>query len=390
MTLHKQIQPDPAQPGQKQSSGVQPGQTRPSRMRPSLKRQAGVAVVTALLLTTLILITISSLRMQQQVQMRLIENHRLRLQARWITLGAVDLARFYLNDDAKNSTKDDLTEPWALPIAEMPVTTYAEKGQEEDSRATVSGRITDATSRYNLANLAYNRVISKSEVAALKKLLTSLRLNPELATKIAQGVAAGQSLTGGLPAVPAGGTPAPNPGQTPAPTPTPGPNPNPNPGTNPGANPLDGPPLPPTPGQEPAPIVELDDLLSLPGFNQAILDNIKNYVIILPRPTANLTPINVNTASAEVLSARIDTLSLSQAKSVTLARDRTVFRDLADFTDRVQRLTGATVSNQAVVATTTNYFLVFGRARNEHAIMETNALVERSTAGTRVLWMREN
>lgn len=363
---------------------------RPSLKRPSLTSQAGVAVVTALLLTTLILITISSLRMQQQVQMRLIENNRLRMQARWITLGAIDLARFYLNDDANNSTKDDLTEPWALPIAEMPVTTYAEKGQEEDSRATVSGRITDATSRYNLANLAYNRVISKSELACLKKLLTNLRLNPELATKIAQAIAAGQSLTEGQPAVPAGTvpTPPPNPGQPPTPTPTPAPTPNPGGGT--GANPLDGPPVPATPGQEPAPINELDDLLAVPGINPAILGNLKNYVIILPRENNKLTTINVNTTSAEVLSARIDTLSLSQAKSVILARDRATFREVPDFTRRVQELTGQSVTNPALVATTSDYFIVFGRARNEHAIMETNALIKRADRKSSVLWMREN
>lgn len=363
---------------------------RPSQRR-SLKQQAGVAVVTALLLTTLILITISSLRMQQQVQMRLIENQRLRLQARWIVLGALDYTRLILSEDAKNSTKDDLTEPWATPIAETPVTTYAEKGQEEESRnATLSGRITDATARYNLSNLAYNRVISKSELACLKKLLTNLRLNPELGTKIAQAIAGGQSLTGGLPAVPAGTTPTPppNPGQPPTPTPTP--TPTPGPGGGSGANPLDGPPLAATPGQEPAPINELDDLLAVPGINPAILENLKNYVIILPRQTANLTTINVNTTSAEVLSARIDTLSLSQAKSVILARDRASFREINDFTRRVQEQTGQSVTNPAVVATTSAYFIVFGRARNEHAIMETNALVERSADKTRVLWIREN
>lgn len=370
-----------------------------------LKKQGGVAVVTALLLTTLILITISSLRMQQQVQMRLIENQRLRLQARWIVLGALDYTRLILNEDQKNSTKDDLTEPWATPIAETPVTTYAEKGEEQESRnATLEGRMHDATARYNLNNLAFNRVISKLEVKALEKLLTNLRLNPALAAKIAQAVAEGQSLTGGLPA---GGLPAPNPGTpaaggnpsgqtgTPAPGQVAGPT-APAPGgalggTPPGANPLDGPPVPPTPGKTPAPLNDMEDLLAIPGITPAMLESLKQYVIILPRQTANLTTINVNTASAEVLSARIDTLSLSQAKSLVLARERAVFREMADFTRRAQDLAGANVTSQAgMLATITNYFMVFGRARNEHATMEANALVERSTAGTRILWIREN
>ncbi len=349
------------------------------------KPQGGVAVLTALLLVTLLLVTISGVRNQQQVQIRLIENQQLRLQSRWILLGALDYSRLILNEDAKNSVRDDLTEPWATPIAETPVTTYAEKEQQdqETSKATVSGKIIDATSRYNLSNLAFNRVIDKREVNAFKKLLTNLRLNPSLADSIALAIASAQTLAPVAPADPNnpnGGTP---PGGTP-----PG-------GTPPGGTPPGDPatrlekPVPLAPNSSPAILTEIDDLLAIQSIDPTIAETLKNYVIFLPRPTANLITINVNTTSAEVLSARIDTLTLSQAKSVILARERASFKDIADFTRRLKELANIDAASPIGIATTTPYFLVTGRSRNERATLETNALVERSSAGTRVVWLRE-
>ena len=56
-------------------------------------QQHGVAVVTALLLTTLAVTIVASLFWQQQVQVRSIENQRLQLQKQWVLRGALDWAR---------------------------------------------------------------------------------------------------------------------------------------------------------------------------------------------------------------------------------------------------------------------------------------------------------
>ena len=55
-------------------------------------RQRGVAVVTALLLTTLAVTIVASLFWQQQVQVRSMENQRLQSQTKWIQRGALDWA----------------------------------------------------------------------------------------------------------------------------------------------------------------------------------------------------------------------------------------------------------------------------------------------------------
>jgi general secretion pathway protein K len=64
----------------------------------TLRQQSGVAVVTALLLTTLAITIVASLFWQQQVQVRSIENQRYQLQkkmgiTRCFGLGLLDFAR---------------------------------------------------------------------------------------------------------------------------------------------------------------------------------------------------------------------------------------------------------------------------------------------------------
>ena len=67
-----------------------------------LRDQRGVAVITALLLTTLAVTIVASLFWQQQVQVRAIENQRLQLQKQWVLRGAMDWARLILKEFKKN------------------------------------------------------------------------------------------------------------------------------------------------------------------------------------------------------------------------------------------------------------------------------------------------
>jgi general secretion pathway protein K len=89
-----------------------------------LHRQRGVAVITALLLTTLAITIVASLFWQQQVQVRSIENQRLQLQKQWILRGALDYARLVLREDARNSNVDYLGEPWSVPLEETKLDQY--------------------------------------------------------------------------------------------------------------------------------------------------------------------------------------------------------------------------------------------------------------------------
>ncbi|MEO8838551.1 MAG: type II secretion system minor pseudopilin GspK, partial [Herbaspirillum sp.] len=142
------------------------------RRAPKLGYQRGVAVITALLLTTLAITIVASLFWQQQVQVRSIENQRLQLQKEWVLRGALDWARLILREDAKYSTIDGLNEPWAVELANTRLDQYVDDGRLDDdvSNAALSGRIVDAQGLFNLTNLASNGVINPAQVSVFQRL----------------------------------------------------------------------------------------------------------------------------------------------------------------------------------------------------------------------------
>lgn len=321
--------------------------------RRRLDRQHGVAVITALLLTTLAITIVASLFWQQQVQVRSIENQRLQLQKQWILRGALDWTRLILREDRKmdDRTKpavDHLGEPWAVPLAETRLDQYVEKGQTtEVPDAALSGGIVDATARFNLRNLCPKTppCPNAKEVESFRTLLTNLQLNPSLANATATLMASAQRTPEG------GGSPGV--GESAAP--------------------------------RPMSIEHVDDLLAVPGFTPDIVAKLKDYLIVLPKPT----PINANTAPAEVLSAKIDKLTLANATAMVAARQRTVFKSNDDLRPFLQGLE----IPPGTVAFRSDYFLVNGNVRLNRAGMEMQALIHRSSSEPNkspvVLWIRE-
>jgi len=310
----------------------------------SQQRQQGIAVITALLLTTLAITIVASLFWQQQVQVRSIENQRLQLQKQWILRGALDWASLILREDAKHSSVDNLEEPWAVPLAETRLDQYVENGRADDNiaDATLSGSISDAQARYNLTNLCTNGTINPAEVAAFERLLNNAQMSPALAQATADMMAAAQK--------------------------------------PPVANAVNS---ASQPGPQPMNLTQMEDLLAVPGFSPEMLDKLKDFVIFLPRAT----PVNVNTAPAEVLAARIDKLSLADATSLVANRNTASFRDLADFVQRSQGKPFTASASDASV--TTNYFLVDGKVRMSRAGLNMQALIERNGVNTKIIWIRE-
>jgi general secretion pathway protein K len=312
-------------------------------------RQRGVAVITALLLTTLAVTIVASLFWQQQVQVRSIENQRLQLQKQWILRGALDWAKLILQTGSSISV--NLQDPWAAGLAETRLDAYVENGRSENDAgdATISGQITDAQSRLNLYGLSQNGQQDDVEIAAYKKLLGLLGVDKALAESTARAMAATQGK-----ALPSIGSPSVNGG---------------------------APPVMATFGNARAmPITQLDDLLDVPGYTPAILARLKKFVIILPSKTS----VNVNTTSAEVLSARVATLSLAQASVIVAKRNSLPFRD------RPSAVKDMDDPGRDMLDITSQYFLVNGKVRLDRAVMEVLALTHRNTGSVRTLWIREN
>lgn len=320
----------------------------------TMRRQRGVAVITALLLTTLAITIVASLFWQQQVQVRSIENQRLQLQKQWILRGALDWALLILREDQKHSATDDLTEDWAVPLADTPLDQYVENGQADTdaSEASLSGLIVDAQARYNLRNLSANGVVNPVEVAAFERLLTNLHLNPVLAKATAEAMAA---VDPKAPAFPTGAPPSASSSVA-------------------------------SPAKRPMDMVHVDDLLSVPGYTPDILAKLKDFVIVLPLAS---TAVNANTATAEVLSAKIGGLSLSDARALIVSRNHAAFRDPNDVKLRINKpdinISGSDIS------VSSSYFIVNGKVSLSRASLSVQALVYRNIMfPPTIVWMREN
>ena len=322
-----------------------------SFIRPS--RQRGVAVITALLLTALAITVVASLFWQQQVQVRSMENQRLRLQTQWAMRGMVDFARFWLRQD--NPSLTALDGVWATPIEEARLDDYVdrEKVDTEKFDATVSGRALDAQARFNITNLATTGVVNPPYVKAYQRLLANLQLDSSLAQATADAVLRARP----KPRAPDGGTD----GKTPA-----------TPAATGGSS-------------EPVAFTQVEDLLAVPGYTPQAIEKLRDFIIVLPKPTA----VNVNTASAEVLSAITD-MSVSEASALTLSNPRKKFVDRANFQNNIN---GKMPIDGVEIDVKSQYFLTVIRVRLDRAALDAQALVWREpnpARTTSLVWLREN
>ncbi len=263
--------------------------------------------------------------------------------------GALDYARLILREDAKNSRVDYIGEPWSVPLEETRLDDFVDNGRsaEDDTDATLSGYIIDAQSRLNLTNLAAGGIVDQPTLAAFQKLLSAQGMDPGLATAAAKMVASTQSLAAQLNTDGTVGTPGVS--------------------------------------AKILALTQVDDLLAIPGFTPESILILKDLVVFLPVAT----PININTASAQVISARIAGLSLSDAQQIVTTRDQAYYRDLTDLSSRWNNSKGA-VPGPTLVNTQTNYFIVHGHVRLGRSVTDQDALIERTpqTGVTRVVWVR--
>ena len=320
------------------------------KRRPVRPHQRGVAIVTALLLAALAITIVMSLFGQQNVQVRSIENQRYQLQKQWVMRGALDWARLILREDARVSRVDYLGEPWSVPLEETRLDQYVDNGRtsEDETDATLSGYVIDAQSRLNLTGLAAAGVVDQPMLQAFQRLLSAQGMDTSLAEATANMVASSQSQAARI-------------------------------------NP-DGTQLAAAVNAKILALMQVDDLLAIPGFTPAAVAKLRDLVVFLPIAT----PININTASAQVISARIAGISVSDAQQIVTARDQAYYRDLTDFGSRWDKNKGA-VPGVTLVNTQTSYFIVHGHVRLGRAVFDQDALIERTpvSGATRVVWVRD-
>ena len=297
-------------------------------------RQRGAAIVTALLIVALATTIVSALFARQNATVRTIENRLAITQARWIERAAIDWARVILRQDARSSSTDHLGEPWAVPVADTRVNASVGAGGALDSGATpatLSGQILDMQGRFNLANVVPGGRVDPVEAAALASLLTLVGQPSSLAEPlIARLVAATPVVkeTAGVGSV-----------NTSRPT--------------------------------AFPIRRAADLLTVPGFDAVAVAALEPLIVMLPRAA----PLNVNTASAEVIAARTSGMELSQARAFVAARERVPFRDLTDANQAYEPQ--AQIFKAERWGVTSAWFLVRGAVRYDRIESRSDTLLER-------------
>jgi len=263
---------------------------------------------------------------------------RARTQSAWVLSGALDWARLILREDAKTGGTDHLGEPWAVPLAEARLSTFlaADKDNTEDAPdAFLSGSITDANSRYNLADVVRNGRIDPVELATLQRLCQTVGVSADVATRISAGLRD------------ASPPPPPDPAAS-------------------GASAVAATPPPTNPPLMPRSAAQLAWFGIEPGAVQAL----EPYVVILPEKAW----VNINTAPREVLVAAIAGLDLATAERIVQARQRAPLKSVADLNALAPGLKPESVARLHVGS---SFFEVHGRLRLGDVVLEQRSLVQR-------------
>lgn len=294
-------------------------------------RQRGAALLTAMVIVTLVATLASAMVWQQWRAVQVEVAERARAQALWILNGAVDWARLILREDARTGGADHLGEPWAVPLAEAKLSTFlaVDRDNTDDApEAFLSGSITDAQSRYNLRNLveAGSGTAGAAEERVLQRLLDAVGARSDLAPMIVRGLRAATLASG----------------------------------QSSGAELSTDPPLMP----------ERIEQLAWIGLDTETLALLTPYISLLPVRTT----VNANTAPKEVLAAVIEGLDLASADRLIQARQRNPFRNVAELDALLPQGVSAATER---VSVTSSFFEVRGRLRLQDRSVEERALVER-------------
>jgi general secretion pathway protein K len=116
------------------------------------------------------------------------------------------------------------------------------------------------------------------------------------------------------------------------------------------------------------------------GLSPSTLAALQAHITVLPEAT----PVNLNTASAEVLSAVLPGLDLASARQAVTLRQRGHWTSLNAVKDALGP--GARLLDEKQHSVQSRYFEVQGRMRIDNVVQQETALVQRDGGQVRMLW----
>lgn len=302
-----------------------------------MKRQAGAALLAAMLTVTLVA-TFSAAALWQQWRAIEVERaERTRVQSSWILAGALDWARLILREDARAGNADHLAEPWAVPLQEARLSTFLAADRENTVEGTdaddvfLSGQIADLQSHMNVTNLVQAAVVQDKALESFRRLFDVLGLPQAELARMAENLRFASDIS------------------------------------TENRNAARAPLLP----------QRVEQLVWL-GLSEATAAALAPHVAVLP----TATPLNVNTASAQALYATLRNVSLADAQRLVAARERQHFRSVADVAALLSP--EATIPDNSL-SLSSRFFEVRGRLRIDRVVIEERSIVQRDGLQVRTL-----
>ncbi len=304
--------------------------------------QCGAALLAAMLTVALMATFAAGALWQQWKSIEVEGAERQRTQARWLLTGALDWARVILREDARagnaSAPTDHLAEPWAVPLQEarlsaflaaLPDGTGGTSNTVDDEKfaqqVLLSGAVSDLQGRLNVTNLLQGEQLDGKTVLAFERLFDALGVPPAQLSVLTQGLLTARRQNSSSPL------------------------------------------MPQRVGQ-----------LSWLGLSPQALQTLAPHITVLPRRT----PVNLNTASVQVLHASVPGLSLSDAQRLVQQRERQHWASMEAF----QKALGRPISLSDTHSVSTQYFEVLGRLRMPQTTLQERSLVLREGQELKVLW----
>jgi len=313
-------------------------------------RQAGAALLLALLIMTLVATLAAGMVWLQWRGIEVEAAERARTQAEWLLNASLDWGNLILKSSNRNGhVEDDLGQPWATPLEETKLSSFlSADGKNRDDEggpeAYLSGQITDAESKYNLYNILLDPT-KLEEIKRLEIICTAIGVSPSVATTIGAGLrdsySAQQNATQGGPA-----------------------------------------------GNTVLMPVRIEDLAWY-GVDPKVLKQLEPFIELLPPAagqTVTMSTINANTAPPEVLMAALPGTTRAQAQQIILRRQAKPLSSLKDVWAALNTASATQWQNpQAAPSPQANlvdvksfHFEIFGQLRYEQHTIRERSVVYRS------------
>jgi general secretion pathway protein K len=300
------------------------------------RRESGVAVITAILVVAVAASAATLMLAQQSAMVDQAMLITSRAQGDLYARAGIDWARGVLQEDSRTGKQlDYLGEAWAQPIAALPV-----------ERALVSGTITDEQGKLNLNSLV--GTYEKESREAFVRLLASQGLAPELADAVVDWIDDNADLSGPGGAEDAYYLSLRKPYRA--------------------AN---------------APMVQVEELYRVRGFDAATVRKLRPYVSALPVATK----VNVNTAPEALVYAMFPQEIARAAIARFLTERRT--KPATTIEDLSQRFKQS-IPGALPIDVRSDFFSVRVQVSQDEVEIASEALVQRavSTGAPSMVWLR--